>query len=299
MIGVDIAHLIHGTYSNAGVVAAVAAQQGQDRLGTHRVSLPCLQVYVDGIGMVADQEDFLRQATAVEIDGAVTDVIDDLPRLAVADIALSQVVSPAGVGQVIETNTVYALLLRQGEDPGDLIAVQPGDGHPERYPLPHGNAVADTLQRRLERSLFAPEEVVRVADAIKADPHLSEALAAHGGGHLLSYQGAVGGHYYPEALPGGELGKLEEVGSHHWLTTGEEDNRNAERGQLADQGLAFIGGHLCISASPTGVGIAVHAIEVAFPGTVPHHHWPWLGYGLLFAAIAQVVARSNVVAQQP
>ena len=85
-------------------------------------------------------------------------------------------------------------------------------------------------------------------------------------------QGAVGGDDGAHALSDGIGGQFRQVLAHQRLASGKEHHRNAEGGQVVDQGLALRGGQFVRAGFVPGMGVAVHAAQVAAAGDVPDHH---------------------------
>ncbi|GAF95410.1 unnamed protein product [marine sediment metagenome] len=81
------------------------------------------EVEIDPIGMVANQKGFLANPSTVKIERAITYEVNDLPHLRVAEVASPQVIPPACICQMIETNAIYILPLHQIEDSGDLMMI--------------------------------------------------------------------------------------------------------------------------------------------------------------------------------
>ena len=67
-------------------------------------------------------------------------------------------------------------------------------------------------------------------------------------------------------------GQFHQVLAHQRLTAGEEHDRRAVGGQIVDHGLGLFGGNVVRAVNGYGLRVAVHALEVAALGHVPHDH---------------------------
>ncbi len=108
--------------------------------------------------------------------------------------------------------------------------------------------------------------------AVEADADVGQTdifeCPGHGGGD----QGAVGGNDGPHALGDRIFGQFRQVRPHQGLAAGKQHDRDAESRQIIDQRLALGGGQFIVEDLVLGLGIAVHAFEVAAPGDVPDNN---------------------------
>ena len=108
--------------------------------------------------------------------------------------------------------------------------------------------------------------------AVQRNAHIGKPYGLEFAGLGLGDERAVGGDDRPHALGRGVAGQLHQVFAHQGLTAGKKHDRRAVGGQIVDHGLGLGGADLVLAVHGHGLGIAVHALEVAALGHVPDHN---------------------------
>ena len=115
----------------------------------------------------------------------------------------------------------------------------------------------------------APELVVDFFAAVQGDAHVGKAHFLEFLGFFRGDEAAVGGDDRAHALLGGVLGQLGQVLAHQGLAAGKEHDRRAEVRQVLYHDLGLLGADVVLALFVHGLGVAVHAFEVAALGHVP------------------------------
>lgn len=148
--------------------------------------------------------------------------------------------------------------------------------------------------------------VVHVFHAVQGNAHVGEAHFFEFARLLGRDQGAVGGDHRAHALAGRMAGQLHQILAHQGFAAGKKHHRRAEGRQVVDHGLGLFGIDIIRAVHFHGMGIAVHALEVAALGHVPDND-RFLVLGELqqmrgqfagFTAVAQCVRRFHLSAVQ-
>jgi len=109
-------------------------------------------------------------------------------------------------------------------------------------------------------------------EPVQADAHVRKAHLVETPGGLRSDEGAVGGQNHPHASVPRVSRQIQHVRPGQRLSAGEKEHGGAEPRQIVDEFQSFLAGKLALCGMLVGLGVAVHAVEVAAPGDVPHHH---------------------------
>jgi hypothetical protein len=173
---------------------------------------------------------------------------------------------------VIEAHPRDVHLLDEVEDMGDLLDVEAIDGKAQTDLDAGGLAVADAVQSGAEGPGHGSEAVVHLLHSVQADSHVGQPDLFQSLGDGRGDQGAVGGDDGTHALGDGIGGELRQVPARQRLASGKEHHRNAECSQIVEQDTTLFGGELVRADLLFGVGVAMHAAQVAATGDVPNDH---------------------------
>jgi len=94
--------------------------------------------------MVADGENFLLEATLVQVQCTLTNEVHYFPFGFVVDVLGYQAAAASCIGQVIEADAVYAFSFYQLEYLWNSQVIVAGNGQPQGYSYAQGNAGPDT-----------------------------------------------------------------------------------------------------------------------------------------------------------
>ena len=108
--------------------------------------------------------------------------------------------------------------------------------------------------------------------AVQGNAHVGKPHLLELAGLFLGDEGAVGGNDRTHALGRGMAGQFHQVLAHQGLAAREEHDRRAVGGQVVDHGLGLFGADVVGAVHGHGLGVAVHALQVAALGHVPDHH---------------------------
>ncbi len=166
-----------------------------------------------------------------------------------------------------------AEILRQREEPLDLVEVHPRDRrvHLELHPCPLQGL--DSRQRPFEGAGNLPEGVVtgRI-DAVEADAHSPDACIADLCCRCVVDKRPVGGHDHSQALRVAVGCDLEDVRAQKRLASREDDDGLAESGNLVQKLQAPPRVQLPLVEAVDGGSPAVDAGKVAASRHLPGHH---------------------------
>ncbi len=271
--------------AGAAAVAAVHLQQFEHIGSAARVLAQESEVDVGAVAVVVHGQALDGLAALVQGAGAVHDQVHRGAGLGVAQVFLNEMASPARIDEVVEADAGDPLLFEEVEDAADVLDIAAVHGEAQAHLDPAPQAGADAGEGQVKGARDAAEAVVGLLESVEADADVGEVDLLEPGRHLVPDQGAVGGDDGAQVAGAGVGNELEDVGAHQGFAAGEEDDRHAEVGEVIDQAHAFLGREFAGVVDVPGVGIAVHAAQVAAAPHVPDDH------GLLVLGELQQVRR--------
>ncbi len=234
--------------------------------------LPSLYWSRGAVGVVVHGQHFLVQPGVEQFARLVHEQVDHGAGFGVVQVFLDQFGAAAGVHQVVEADARHFKVAQQLEQLGHLALVALVDGEAQAHLQPFGLAILDAFQRAAERAGHGAEPVVHLFAAVQRNADVGQAHFLQFAGLLLGDQGAVGGDDRPHAARGGVLGQFHQVLAHQRFAAGKEHHRRAVGGEIVDDGLALFGGDFVLAVGVDGLGVTVHALQIATAGHVPDHH---------------------------
>jgi hypothetical protein len=250
-------------------VAAVHPEELRN-VGGARASLahhPVIQVRP--VGVVIDGQNLHGPALAVQGRGLVDDPVDDPPRGGVVQVFRPQRARASRVHEMVEADARDVLLAQEVEDAVDLPGVPPRDRESQAHLDARGLAVADALNRAVERPRDAAEPVVYLAQAVERHAYIAQAHALQAPGRFGADERAVRGDDRTHLQGHGALHERKEVVPHERLAARKKDHRHAEAGEVLEQGKALVGRQLARVLLVLRLAVAVDAPQVARAGAVP------------------------------
>ena len=272
LVGMHLAVPGDAADAAAGVVALVVLQELEDLFGALGILTLHAHPHIGAVGVVVHGEDLFGLAGVEQGAGLVHDEVQHLTGLGVIQVFLDELGAAARVHQVVETGAGHFQVGQQAEDAGDLAHVPLVDGEAQAHLQAFGLAVGHAFQGLAEGTGHAAETVVHFFHAVQGDAHVGEAHALEFTGLFLGDEGAVGGDDGAHALGGGMAGQFHQVLAHQGLAAREEHDRRAVGGQVVDHGLGLFGADVVGAVHGHGLGVAMHALQVAALGHVPDHH---------------------------
>ena len=187
-------------------------------------------------------------------------------------VFLDQLGTAPGVDQVVETDARDFQILEHLEEGGDFLGVALVDGEAQSHLEPFGLTVFNALDGFFICSGNASEAVMDFFAAVHGDAHVGQADFLEFLGFFTGDERAVGGNDGPHSFVRGVVGEFHQVLAHQGFAAGKEHDRSAVPGQIVDDGLGLGRGNFVFSFRIDGLGVTVHATQVAATGHVPDHH---------------------------
>ena len=209
----------------------------------------------------------------MQVAGAIHDQVDHGARFGVIQVFLDQLGASSGIDQVVKTDARHFKLFDQVEQVGDFRGVAFVDGEAQANLEAFGLTVLHAFEGHLVGAGHGPEFVVDFFGSVQGNADIGQADFLQLSGLGLGDEGAVGGDDRAHAFGRGVFGQLDQIFADQGLAAGKEHDRRAELGQVVDDGLGLIRGDgVLVFARLHGVGVTVHAFQVAPLGHVPDHH---------------------------
>ena len=306
LVGVNLAVPRNTADTATRAVALVILQEFKHFFGTLGIFALHAHPHVGAIGVVVDSEDFLGLAGVKKGAGFVHDKIEHVAGFGVIQIFLDQFGTTARVHQVIEAGAGYFQILEQAEDTGNFRHVALVDGKAQAHFEAFGLTVGNAFERFFESTGHAAKLVVHCFHAVQRNANVGKSHFLEFAGLFLGNERAVGGNNRAHALGGGVTGKFHQILAHQRFAAREQHDRRAVGRQIIDHGLGLLGIDIVRAVNLNGVGVAMHAFEVAALGHVPDHNG-LLIFGELqqvrgqlarFASVTQGVGRLDLSAIQ-
>ncbi len=176
---------------------------------------------------------------------------------------------------MIEANPVYAFPFYQPKNGWDFLMIGTSDSKPQGDPQPEVDAVSNPPKGRLIRAPLATKAVIALTDAVHTDPDFPKIDATYRFGYRFCNKGAVGGKDGPYSSFPGEACQLEDIFSLEGLTPGEKEHGHTEVGQVTNERLSLLCGHLTARSSTARVSVAMDATQVASSCAIPDCDGTW------------------------
>ena len=130
--------------------------------------------------------------------------------------------------------------------------------------------VLDGLHHALERAFHPPEIIVLLrGQPVDRERHAHDAGVLHLLRQLLGHEQTAGRHDHAQTELGPVLGDIVDVGAHHGLAAGQDDDRVAEGLDVIEELVRVLGRELARVGTVPGRGAAVDAVQDAAAGHLP------------------------------
>ena len=187
-------------------------------------------------------------------------------------VFLDQFGATAGVDKVVKTGAGDFHILEQAEDAGDFTGIALVDGEAQPHLEALGLTVGDAFKGFFKRPRHCAKLVVHGLHAVQRNAHVRKAHFLEFAGFFLGNERAVGRDNRAHAARGGVAGKLHQILAHQRLAARKQHDRRTVGGQIINHGLGLCGVDVVRAVHFNGVGVAMHALEVATLGHVPDHN---------------------------
>jgi hypothetical protein len=150
--------------------------------------------------------------------------------------------------------------------------IHPVDGKTQAHLDARLLAMFDPGHSSIERAFDPTKTVINLSHAIQAYAHIGQSYFLQGQGSRSGNQSTVGGNYSPHAPFDSIIGQFHQIFPNQRLAAGEKHHRTAEISQIIQKLLSLLCAEFLLCGLLSGVGIAVHTLEVTTASDIPDHN---------------------------